>query len=109
MNLRDIIQIINLVLALIPLLPISYIVINLIKERTALEIIEDRVLNRGLVWTYGALGIIAVTNAIVALLSVLNVGKFAHLFSPFGRFLASTSLSIASWLIYTIYREIKEN
>lgn len=103
-----IIQIINLALAIASILPSSFILRKLIKERN-LVAIADRKLNKALTAIFTGVVAFAVTNAALSLLVILDVGHFANYLSPLGRLITNAFFSIASWLIYFVEREIERN
>lgn len=108
MDIRMTIQFINLILATASIVPSCMVLVKLIKERK-LVAIEDRKLNKALTIIFGGIVVLALTNATVSLLAILDVGRFAHYFSPLGRLITNTFFSVASWLIYFVDKELERS
>jgi hypothetical protein len=104
---REMIQIINTILAL-SVLPPSIILIGVVLRERFKIAPEQRSLNRGLAFTYLGTGITAVVNSGVALLAVMDSGRAAHCFSPYGRAIVNLAFLVATWLMYRAYLEIKK-
>lgn len=104
---REMIQMINIILALLVLPPSIALIAIVLKERFRI-LPEQRSLNRGLVYTYLGTAVTAIVNSAVALLSVTDNGIVAHEFSPYGRAIVNLAFLIATWLMYKAYLEIKK-
>jgi len=105
---RDVIQYINLILALAAIFPSFFILRKLWEERKIVDV-ENKRLNKALTAIFAGITLGEIINAILALLVIFNFGLLAHNFSPIRGLIINTFFSIASWFIYFVNKEIERS
>lgn len=82
MDIRSILQVANLVLAVLAIPPSVYLVRVLLKEAKIVEP-KQGLLNKVLVALFIGFSVLAVANSLVSFLSLIDFGRVAHNLSPF--------------------------
>lgn len=103
MDIRYIAQTINLILALLAIIPSIKLLKVFIRDK---KIINDgkKQLNRILVMLFGGVSLTVILNAIVAFLVVFDYGTFAHNISPYTRGFINLFLLFVSWSLYKFHK-----
>jgi len=108
MDTRSILQLVNLLLAMLSIVPTALIFIRFIEDRKFIEK-GDKWLNLGLIAISAVLLSLAVTNALSAFLSTFGLGGLDHIFSPISRFIINILLLIGSWMLYFVNEELERD
>ena len=107
MDIRHILQMVNLILALASMPPAIYLIRVLIRERNIVSPVQ-KTLNKSLVFLFYGVSFSAVVNAAVAIFAVLGNGSLAHEISPYRSTFVNAFFTITTWLIYYVHLGIKE-
>lgn len=106
MESREIIQIINTIIALISVPPSIILLIEVVREKKLIPIKQRRI-NKALTLLFGGISFSAIINATLSLIALSGSKVAAHDMSPYRSLFINTFFLVTSWLIYIAHKEIK--
>jgi hypothetical protein len=99
MDLRDMIEITNVLIATIAIPPAISLLLVVTREEKVVSP-EQRRINKALTILFSGISLAALINAALALSSILGGGLYAHNLSPYRSLGINIFFSLVSWFIY---------
>lgn len=108
MEIREILQIINSLLALLAVYPSLKLIETVIKERKIVVKPKQKEINKILTYLFVGISLGALINALISINSLIGDTSIAHELSPFRSLFINSFFFIISWLLYTFQKDIKK-
>lgn len=108
MEIREILQIINSLLALLAVYPSLKLIETVIKERKIVVKPKQKEINKILTYLFVGISLGALINALISINSIIGNNYVSHELSPFRSLFINSFFFIISWLLYTFQKDIKK-
>lgn len=108
MEIREILQIINSLLALLAVYPSLKLIETVVKERKIVVKPKQREINKILTYLFMGISLGALINALISINSIIGNSAIAHELSPFRSLFINLFFFVISWLLYTFQKDIKK-
>lgn len=108
MEIREILQIINSLLALLAVYPSLKLIETVIKERKIVVKPKQKEINKILTYLFVGISLGALINALISINSIIGNNYVAHELSPFRSLFINSFFFVISWLLYTFQKDIKK-
>ena len=107
MNSRDIIQIINTIVALISVPPSIVLLLTVLKERHVIPV-KQRKVNKALKILFSGIAVSSIINATLSVISLTGSRAFSHAVSPYRGLFINLFFFVTSWFIYLAHIDIRK-
>jgi len=104
---REIIQIINTIVALISVPPSIVLLMIVAKEKRVIPV-KQRKVNKALTVLFAGISLSAIVNATLSLIALVGNGLAAHQMSPYSRLFVNAFFLVTSWFIYLTHIDIRK-
>jgi hypothetical protein len=108
MEFREILQVINSLLALLAVYPSLKLIETVIKERKIVVKPKQKEINKILTYCFIGVALGALINAFIAINSLTGNSLISHEASPFRSLFTNFFFFGISWLLYTFQKNIKK-